>query len=235
MTDLHITPTADQIKPDLLQGRIAVVIDVLRATSVIVTALANGANWVKPVTAIEDALALKADDVLVAGERDAERIPGFDLGNSPLEFTPQRVNGKGLVLSTTNGTMALAGCKNAHEVLVGSFLNHRAVSDYLLAQDKPVELVCAGTNNEFSLDDFLCAGLISASLIDSGNYNGGDLVNLCISTWKSSKNDLHKALAACKHYNTLKSKESMRDLDYCLRPGTHHIIPVMKKGFITPA
>lgn len=147
-------------------GGIAVVIDVLRASTTIATALAHGAAAVRPVAGIEEARELAAvlgAGTLLGGERGGVRIPGFDLGNSPLEYTPDRVAGKTIVITTTNGTAALHACREAREILVGALVNRTAVADEVrrLAGDSvPVHLVCAGTDGEITAEDVLAAGAI---------------------------------------------------------------------------
>jgi len=221
---IHITLTARDIRADELRGKITVVIDVLRATSVIITALSNGARWVQTVATIEEALQLKSPDVLLGGERDAMPIAGFDFSNSPLDYTVERVLNKGIVLTTTNGTLALSKSGSAEEVLIGAFINQRALTNYLAAQHLPVELICAGTNGEFSLDDFLCAGLICSTLQKSGGFEFDDLGRLAIQSWNQSRIDIHAALSGTTHYNVLKSKGFNIDLDYCLQKDTHNIL-----------
>jgi len=143
-----------------------VVIDVLRASTTIATALAHGAAAVRPVAGIEEARGLAAvlgAGTLLGGERGGVRIPGFDLGNSPLEYTPDRVAGKTIVITTTNGTAALHACREAREILVGSLVNRTAVADEVrrLAGDSvTVHLVCAGTDGEITAEDVLAAGAI---------------------------------------------------------------------------
>jgi len=222
--NIHISLTARDIREDELRGRIAVVIDVLRATSVMITAISNGARWVRAVASVEEALALQSGEVLLGGERHALRIEGFDLTNSPLEYTTEKVAGKGIVLSTTNGTLALSKCGLAEEVLVGAFLNQNALTDYLAARNLPVELICAGTNGEFSLDDFLCAGLICSTLRSAGPAESGDLGRLAIQTWEAAKADIHTALSSATHYNVLRNKGFLADLDYCLTRDSHPVI-----------
>lgn len=142
------------------------VIDVLRASTTIATALAHGAAAVRPVAGIEEARGLAAvlgAGTLLGGERGGVRIPGFDLGNSPLEYTPDRVAGKTIVITTTNGTAALHACREAREILVGALVNRTAVADEVrrLAGDSvTVHLVCAGTDGEITAEDVLAAGAI---------------------------------------------------------------------------
>lgn len=146
------------------QGRVAVVIDVLRSTSTIVTALANGARAVLPAASTEDALqiarSLGRDGVLLCGERKNVRIEGFDLGNSPSEFGRDVVEGRTLVMCTTNGTRALLSALGARAVYVASFLNVGAVIAELQREGADLVLVCAGRGGLLGLDDILCAGEI---------------------------------------------------------------------------
>jgi 2-phosphosulfolactate phosphatase len=145
--------------------RTVVVIDVLRATSTITHALVNGARSVLPVGSVEDAARMAEqigrDAVLLCGERDAEPIRGFDLGNSPAEFTAGRVAGKTLVMTTTNGTVALLAAAGAAKCLVGSFLNVTAVAEQLAADGADALLLCAGRAGAFALEDAMCAGRIA--------------------------------------------------------------------------
>lgn len=153
-----------------LSQTVCVVFDVLRATTSMVTALANGAEAIIPVEEISEALAIRQQrpDVLLAGEREGLRIRGnltggveFDLGNSPREFTAEKVHGRTIVMSTTNGTRALRACAGAQAVLIGSFLNLRANYMWLVEQ-RPTNLilVCSGTFDEPALEDILAAGAV---------------------------------------------------------------------------
>ena len=159
-----------------LSGTTCVVLDILRATSSMVTALANGAEQILPVATIEEALAAKAEhpEALLCGERNGLRITAaqtggteFDLGNSPREYTAEMVAGKTLITTTTNGTRALRACVNAEQTLVASFLNLTATTDHLRAA-KPNQLVivCGGTYEEAALEDTLAAGAIAESVWD---------------------------------------------------------------------
>ncbi len=221
---IHITLTAKDIHKEELPGKVAVVIDVLRATSVIITALANGASWVKTVASIEEAIGLRSENIVLGGERFALPPEGFDFGNSPLDYTSDRILNKGVVLSTTNGTLAVSRCGSADELLIGAFLNQKVLSDYLIRQGKSVELICAGTNGEFSLDDFLCAGMICSTLEACGNMEFDDLGRLSIEKWESARTDIHAALSVSTHYNVLKTKGFVTDLDYCLTPDSRQVL-----------
>jgi 2-phosphosulfolactate phosphatase len=155
--------TPAELRGDL-SGRTAVVIDVLRATSSIIHALVSGARSVLPVATVEDAARMAEqigrDAVVLCGERDTRPIHGFHLGNSPPDFTPERVGGKTLVMTTTNGTTALLAAAGAGRCYVGALLNLDAVADRLAAEGSDALLLCAGREGAFALEDALCAGRI---------------------------------------------------------------------------
>lgn len=150
----------------------AVVIDVIRATSTIVEALAAGARAVYPTLSTEEAIrlanSLGRDDTLLCGERRGLKIEGFDLGNSPSEFTSEKVGGKRLVMSTTNGTRAFLAAEGAERVVAASLLNLSAVGK-AVADAENLVVICAGKEGRFSLDDALCAGLVLRSLSLDGD------------------------------------------------------------------
>lgn len=166
--DVFLTPA--EIGPADLAQRAAVVIDVLRASSTVVEALNAGAQAIYPAGSVEDALRLVntfgRDDVLLCGERKCLPIEGFDLGNSPREFTAERVAGKTLVMSTTNGTQVMALTSGAARVYIGSFLNLTAVVNELVRSDHEPVLICAGRERHFALEDAVCAGEIAARLME---------------------------------------------------------------------
>jgi 2-phosphosulfolactate phosphatase len=163
MSDLEICYLPAQWRrsePARLGGTMCVVIDVIRATSTIVTALGNGAKGILPVASVEEAFALKAKNpgALLAGERGGQPLPGFDLGNSPREMTRERVGGREMILTTTNGTQALAACNGAREIVTASFLNFGAVVARMRKAGPPWMILCAGFEGHFGIDDAIVAG-----------------------------------------------------------------------------
>lgn len=154
--------------PEELRGGIAVVIDVLRASTTIAQALAAGAKAVVPCGEVAEAQAqtanFSAGSFVLGGERGGVKITGFDLGNSPLEYTPETIAGKTVFFTTTNGTRALLRCDYAERILIGSFANLEAVAHELSRSGLPVDLVCAGTDGKMSAEDILCAGALVAEL-----------------------------------------------------------------------
>lgn len=147
-------------------GGVAVVIDVLRASTTMITALAHGAGRVVPVADVDEARRAAAglgSAAVLGGERGGVRVAGFDLGNSPLEYTVERVRGRTVVITTTNGTAALHACQGAREIVVGAIVNRMAVAEAVrrfASETTPVHLVCAGTDGALSAEDVLAAGAI---------------------------------------------------------------------------
>jgi 2-phosphosulfolactate phosphatase len=173
--DVLLTP--GEATPALVSDRVVVMLDILRASTSIVTALRAGAKAVIPFLTTEDAVRTARQyargEVLLAGERQGLPIPGFDLSNSPREFATDRVKGNTVLLTTTNGTRALLAADDAEEVLVASFVNCEATVEYLrvrLQAGRDVTLMCAGTDGTFSLEDAACAGRIVRALVSSGMF-----------------------------------------------------------------
>ena len=164
---VHFLPTL--FEPHELRGGVAVVIDLLRASTTIVHAIAAGARSVVPCLTVEDARSaaanLSSSDVVLGGERHGQSIEGFDLDNSPLRYTPEVVGGKTVVFTTTNGTRALLRCAEADRVFVGALTNLNAVVELLGGLDRPVHLVCAGTRGKITAEDVLCAGAMATAFI----------------------------------------------------------------------
>lgn len=169
---VDLAPTPRGLTPRALAGRVAVVIDVVRTSTTIVTALVHGAVGVIPAAstraARERARALPADTVLLGGEREGERIPGFDLGNSPREYTPERVRGKTVIMTTSNGTRALLAAGAARATAVLGFVNLGAVTRWILAQREDLLIVCAGKSGGLALEDTVCGGLLIGRLREAG-------------------------------------------------------------------
>jgi 2-phosphosulfolactate phosphatase len=199
-----------------------VVFDVLRATTSMITALANGAIEILPVADIASALAIRKQrpEVLLAGERNGFRIRAeqtgegdFDLGNSPREFTPERVRGRSLVMTTTNGTRALRACAKAHWTFVGSLQNPRAIGKTLLAiRPAHVLLVCGGTHDEAALEDTLAAGAVADQLwLTFGSDQAADSALMARQLYLICQTDLPGALSRSRNGRRLLALPELRD------------------------
>lgn len=233
---IHVVPFAKAVKKNEIKDKAVIVIDVLRATSVMITALHNGAKEIIPSPSIKESYKLSKNfnsvNILLCGERDAKKIEGFDLGNSPLEFTPGKVKGKTIIQTTTNGTKALHACQKANQILVAAFLNVNAVVQKVKDFNE-LHLVCSGTNGKFSLDDGICAALIVEKLSKIAPVKTDDLGKALLTNWLSSNGDLNSLLNDCFHANYLKSKGYGEDVNYCFELNTHNIVPIYKEGKIT--
>ena len=154
---------------------VVVIIDILRATSAICTAFHHGAEKIIPVATVEEAMEYKKQGFLTGAERDAIPLSGFDFGNSPFHYMDERIKGQTIVITTTNGTQAIEVSKNAHKVVIGSFLNIDALCSWLVEQQKNVLLLCSGWKNKFNLEDALFAGAVTDEILKrSDQYRHGD-------------------------------------------------------------
>lgn len=213
-------------------SHICVVIDILRATTSICTAVNNGAKAIIPVKTIEEAKEYKDKGFLVAGERIEDTFPFADWGNSALEFTRQRVEGNEIVHSTTNGTVAIALAKesNPSKIVIGAFSNLSALSNYLSEQGKDVQLLCSGWNNTVSLEDMTFAGALAERLLQSGKFdNKNDSTHSAIAVWNSAKDDLQGYMEKASHIHRLR-KHGMDDVfDYTFQLDTCNVVPGLEQ------
>jgi 2-phosphosulfolactate phosphatase len=212
---VHLTP--DRLTPDLLADSIAVVIDVLRATTTIIHALAAGCVAVWPIAEVDEARrladSLRAGRVLLGGERDGVPPPGFDLGNSPVEYTCARCKGTTLVLTTTNGTRALLRAASASRTLIAGFVNYSAVCEQLAADERPIDIVCAGYHGEAALDDALLAGALVEYLCEGQTLALNDAARLAWDCFEHHGRVLDGALeisAGGAHLRSLGYDEDIR-------------------------
>jgi 2-phosphosulfolactate phosphatase len=217
-----------------------VVFDVLRATSTMVTALSNGAAAIIPVEEISEALALKRrhPDALLAGERDGLRIPaslaegiGFDLGNSPREFTAATVQGKTIIMTTTNGTRALRACARAKQMLAASFLNLEATA-MVFAREEPRDLllVCSGTYEQAAYEDALAAGALCDILCQRFPGLGNtDSALMARTLFERESNLLQGASRSRNAQRLLGIPELLGDVEFCLRRDVCGVVAQMDK------
>src|SRR6195952_3055700 len=186
-----------------VEDYIVVVIDVFRATTSICYGIENSAEAIIPVSQVEECSAYleKGFDYLLAAERDGKVVEGFDFGNSPFSYTKEKVNGKTVVLTTTNGTHALHLSRNARRIVIGSFLNLTALCNWLKTQDESILLVCAGWKNNFNLEDTLFAGAVADQLegfkLDDSAIAANDLYQI-------GKHDINQYLKKTSHSERLK-------------------------------
>ncbi len=222
-----------------LRDTACVVFDVLRATSTFVTALHNGAKAVIPVAEISEALAVrqKQPGVLLGGERDSVKIRAgqtgggdFDFGNSPREYTPEKVRGKTIVSTTTNGTRALRACAGAKTVLAASFLNLTATAQFFRRlQPAQILLVCAGTRENLADEDVLAAGALGEMLLrNSGRRTVSDPAETARNAWRKAKSNLLEIVSEAENARRLLAIPELRDdVAFCLRQDVFNLAAVL--------
>ena len=234
---IDIIISADDILKSKLENKIAVVIDMFRATSVIVTALNNGCSEVIPFLTIEETLEaagnLTRNEYILGGERKAVKIDGFDLSNSPLEYTEDVVRGKKVLMTTTNGTKTLTKSNNAERVLIAAMINAKAVARKLLEINKDVVIINAGTNGNFSMDDYICSGyIINEMLKEKNNIELTDIAKTANMIYENNQ-DIISYVKDATHYSVMKSLELDRDIEYCIKKSIVDNVPEYKDGVIS--
>lgn len=201
-----------------VHGPCAVIVDVLRATTTLTVALVNGARGVVPTATPQEALALRATrpDTLACGERDGRIVPGFDLGNSPFEYTAERVGGRTLAFASTNGSLAMLAARGAHRRVLAAFVNARAVVDRVKGESE-VTIVCAGKLGRFSLEDAACAGLLLARLEQEGAVAADPAARLARALAPEDAGQVRALVQGAAHARDLATMGSAfaRDLEAC--------------------
>jgi len=231
--------TAKDIARAVQRKDLIIVIDVLRCCSTIVTALANFAEGVIPTRTVREARMLheKHPELILAGERGGIKPKGFNLGNSPLEFSAQKVKGKSIILTTSSGTKAIILSKNTMHVLIGSFLNAKAIAKVALTiaeQEKTgISLISAGTNGHFSLEDFICVGAIAQDFsADKIEYS--DAVLAALLAFQKARKSLTRVIQSGHHAVRLKRLGFEGDVKFCCRLNVFQIVPFLKGDMIVP-
>ncbi len=209
-----------------LEGKVAVAIDIFRATSTICSALANGAQSIIPVQTIAECRAYANQDYLLVGERNGDKIEDFDLGNSPLKVTQEVVGGKSLVMTTTNGTRAIHAVKEADEVLIGSFLNLRSIASYIQLTNKPLVIMCAGRHNKMSAEDSLMAGALISLLLGDQYEIKDDASFMVYHLHQLFQKDRLAYLKGFERYAYFKQNGLLHEVDFCLSENLLDIVPI---------
>ena len=212
---------------------IVVVIDTLRATSAICNAFQNGVEKIIPVKTVEEAREYKKKGYIVAAERDGYVLDFADFGNSPFNFTEERVKGKTIVYSTTNGTQAIQMAASCYMVAIGSFLNLSTLCNWLINEGKDVLLLCAGWKNKFNLEDTVLAGAITEKLIAENNYSTiCDSAIAALDIWSLAKPDILGYVDNAAQRTRLREKGLDDVLEFCHTPDSANVIPVLENDLL---
>lgn len=220
------------LSPDLihlhdLKDKNVVIVDILRATSCMVSGLGSGVDHIIPFADLEACQTMKSDGYLIAGERGGEKIEGFDLGNSPFDYMHESVVGQKVATTTTNGTVAIEKSKSAVNVIIGAFLNINAVAHYLKHKDESVIIFCAGWKGKVNLEDSLFAGALVEQLQDDF-ANECDSPLLVQAAYQSMKHDLTGFVKNSSHAKRLNRLNVHKDIEYCMRFDQFDVVPILK-------
>lgn len=224
------------LSPDLMhlysvEGKSVVVVDILRATSSMVTAFAHGVESIYPVAKLDDCRAMKSQGYLIAGERDGEKVADFDFGNSPFEYMGEDLKGKQIAFTTTNGTQAIAKSLGAKEIIIGAFLNLSSVAEHLIKSNNDVLIVCAGWKGKVNLEDTVFAGALVEKLKDKFSL-ACDAPLAAQHLYNCAKADLEKFLNESSHVKRLNNLNIHDDMKFCLTIDKFTVVPVLTDGVL---
>ena len=214
-----------------LDDQIIVITDIFRATTSICTSFHNGAKGVKTVSSVEEAMQLKEKGYPVAAERNVKKCDFADFGNSPFDFTPEKVSGKDIVFTTTNGTRAVEMALGADEILIGAFSNISVLTEYCSSKVKNLLILCSGWNNRFCLEDTLFAGALAEKLLQNKSSDSkSDATLAALELWKIAKTDIKSYICNTEHYDRLKMNGLENSVEYCLTADTAPVLPFYDKA-----
>ena len=212
---------------------LVVVLDVLRATSAICTAIEHGVKEIIPVATVEEARELQAKGYIAAAERGGQIVEGFDLGNSPYSYMDPQLKGKSVVLTTTNGTKAIDMARSKETVVVGALNNLNALCDWLIEQERDILVLGSGWKDKFNLEDTICAGALADALIGSGKFIADEDSTVAAKfIYRSARDNMFAFLKASSHRRRLRKLNLNNDVKYCLTPNNVSTIPILKDGYL---
>jgi len=236
LIDIQLLPI--KFDPLSISAHTVAVIDVLRATSVIIHALSQGATEIIPVATIEEALSritqFPEGTALLGGERESRKIEGFDLGNSPREYIGERIKGKRLILTTTNGTKAFHRVSSGREILATSFFNIGAIARHCLDMRTNLLIFPSGDEGRFSLEDVVCGGMLIDRMLEKGKgpFSLTDASQSALILYERFKENLVKALRLSTHGQDLIERGFEEDLSYCAQVDITNVVPIFRDGVI---
>ena len=211
--------------------QLVVVLDVLRATSAICTAMEHGVKEIIPVASVEEARQLQSEGYLAAAERGGQIVEGFDMGNSPFSYMDPALKGKSVVLTTTNGTKAINMAKDKETVVIGSLNNLDALCHWLIRQRRDILVLGSGWKDKFNLEDTICAGAIADKCLKSGRFFADEDSTVAAKfIYRSARDNMFAFLKASSHRRRLRKLNLNEDVKYCLTPNNCSAIPVLKNG-----
>lgn len=230
--NVQVIASVGEARLEELQNKTVIVIDVLRATSTMLTALTNGSKSIVPTETVTQAKSLQRPGDLLGGERSCKKIPGFDFGNSPFEYVSDAVAGKTIVMTTTNGTRAIQKSNKAAHILAGSLLNASSCAVQALKLQKEIAVLCAGTHDVFSLEDGLCAGLLTGELVrlTGGVCEVNDLGLAMMHAYRQTQDRLTETMMSCANGKRLIRLGFKEDVLYCSQVNRFQAVPQFQNG-----
>jgi 2-phosphosulfolactate phosphatase len=226
MKQIDVCLSPELIKLYNLENSIVVVVDIFRATSCMVTAFAHDVKSMIPVAKIEECAQYQAKGYLAAAERDALKVEGFDLDNSPFSYMNPSLVGKTIAMTTTNGTLAITKSIGAVKVIVGAFLNLEAVANFVATQPYDVLVHCAGWKGKPNLEDTLFAGAL-VDRLKNDFLISEDSAMMAQALFNLNKDNLEVAVAGSSHVKRLQSHGIQKDISFCLEPNKYNVVPVL--------
>ncbi|OYU67666.1 MAG: 2-phosphosulfolactate phosphatase [Cytophagaceae bacterium BCCC1] len=228
MKNIDVCLTPDLLHLHKINNSIVVVTDIFRATSCMVTGFAYGVKSIIPVATVEECKNLQNMGYVAAAERNAEKVEGFDLDNSPFSYMDERLIGGKIAMTTTNGTLSISKAKTeAVKVIVGAFLNLEAVVNHLKNQPYDVLVLCAGWKGRPNLEDTLFAGAVVEALKDE-YFVSEDSAILAMRTYQQAKDNMLAYLANSSHIRRLQGLGINKDISYCLQKDLYDVLPVLR-------
>jgi 2-phosphosulfolactate phosphatase len=229
LIEVCYTPAQFELYKDSFD--VIVVVDVLRATSAMTTALYQGVEKIIPVATIEEAKEYQAKGFIVGAERDGAVVEGFDFGNSPYVYIDRDMKGKTIVMTTTNGTKAIQMATDASTVVIGCLNNLQVLCDWLIQQHKNTLVLASGWKDKVNLEDTICGGAIAQILLESGTFIAKEDSTVAAKfLFQSAEQNLWKFLRASSHRQRLAHLKIQKDVIYCLKLNTVPCIPILKDG-----
>lgn len=216
MRKIEVCLTPELIHQNGLEGKVVVVVDIFRATSCIVSGLANGVAMIRPVATVEETLELGEQGYVMAGERGGQKVEKFDMGNSPFEYLEEDLIGRKIAISTTNGTQAIAKSIDSDRIIIGAFLNLGATASYLMELNKDIVIHCAGWKGTVNIEDTLYAGALIDTLKENFELSGDSAV-IAYHLFLNNRSDLFGAAELSGHAHRLTGFGVKKDIEFCLK------------------
>ena len=231
MKNIEVCLSPELIHLFELEDKTVVVVDILRATSCMTTAFAYNISSMKPVASLDECKALKQEGYFIAAERGGQKVDGFDIGNSPFSYMEPRFQGEKVAVTTTNGTLAITKSMSANDILIGSFLNIKAVADRVKELDQDLIIHCAGWKGSVNTEDTLFAGALIELLLHNFEMASDDS-SVAYALYQQHKDNMLAYVSQSSHAKRLQAFGIMKDIEFCLESDKYDVVPYLKDGSI---